>query len=151
MSKDLKKKKGSESLDVLLRVWLLKIVLLNSAERVKRQAILRPYLSITYRLRKETARLADALLTVQTGDVLGFTLRSALKLALSSTPTFPGGSIARRQLTKAGPILDAAAVWGTIQGVLAGRQSQLRINDCRGVSMLHTNCSLADNFQLAVI
>lgn len=40
---------------------------------------------------------ADAVLTVQSGDALGFNLRSSLKSALSSTPTFPGGS-SRKQV-----------------------------------------------------
>lgn len=74
---------------------------------------------------------------LQTGDNLGFNLRSSLKPALSSTPTSPGDSISRRQLIKPGPILEAVAVWGGIQGVLTDRPSQLGSDDCRVVSVLH--------------
>lgn len=56
-------------------------------------------------------------------DDLGFNLRSPLKSALSSTPSSPGDSISRRQLIKPGPILEGAAIWGSVQAVLADRQS----------------------------
>lgn len=90
-------------------------------------------------LYKENACLAEAIFTVQTGDDLGFNLRNSLKSALSSTASSPGGSISRRQRTKPGPIWKAVAIWGTIQGVLADRQSQLGNDDYVGVSMLHAN------------
>ena len=98
-----------------------------------------PSLCFIYRLREEYACPTEAVFAVQTADDLGFNLRSSLKSVLSSTPSFPGGSIFRHQCTKPGPIWKAAAVWGTIQCVLADRQSQLGNDDCIRVSMLHAN------------
>lgn len=93
----------------------------------------------------------EAVLTVQTGDNLGFNLRSSLKPALSSTPTSPGESISRRQLIKPDPILEAAAGWGGIQGVLADSPSQLEVTTAEWFQCFMHNASLADSFQFAVI
>lgn len=107
----------------------------------------RGHLCIIYWLCKEKVCLAQAVLTVQTGYDLGFNLRSSLKSALSSTPSpNPRKSISRRQLIIPGPILEAAAIWGSIQGVLTDRQSQLGSDDCRGVSMLHANLLSCQQF-----
>lgn len=98
-----------------------------------------PSLRFIYRWCKENACRAGAGFAVQAGDDWGFNVRSSLKSALSSTPSFPGGSMCRHRCTKPGPIWKAAAVWGSIQGVLADRHSQLGNDDCTGVSVMHAN------------
>lgn len=58
------------------------------------------FISRLHRQCEENACPAEAVSAVQNGDDLGFNLRSSLKPARSSSPSFPGGSTCRRQCTK---------------------------------------------------